>query len=304
MLHVYKAPEPFSIFVHLVMPGYFYFYEQAKRRWLSDQGPNTTFHHFAASVEAGMIMVALTNPIWLVKTRMQLQLREIADTATAATTAPLAGSTVASDMSRGVQQQRPYRSFTDALATIVREEGPLALYKGSIPALMLVSHGAVQFMVYERLKSETASMSFSSSTFGSANYIVLGGVSKIIASVTTYPIQVIKTRLQQRQLVTTAAEGNTHERPQTPGSSEAAAKSRETANSTTKKATWSGGKGLIVGTRAQYRGVVDCVRKTWVNEGIYGFFKGCLPNAIRVAPGAGITFFTYETVADALRLRS
>lgn len=42
---------------------------------------------------------------------------------------------------------------TDAVRTITREEGPLALYKGAVPALMLCGQGAVQFAVYEWLKA-------------------------------------------------------------------------------------------------------------------------------------------------------
>ncbi|CAM9187288.1 unnamed protein product, partial [Sphacelaria rigidula] len=40
----------------------------------------------------------------------------------------------------------------DAVRTIIREEGPMALYKGAVPALMLCTQGAVQFTVYEWLK--------------------------------------------------------------------------------------------------------------------------------------------------------
>mmetsp|Transcript_24229 Transcript_24229/g.41052 ORF Transcript_24229/g.41052 Transcript_24229/m.41052 type:complete len:357 (+) Transcript_24229:65-1135(+) len=272
--------------------GYFYFYEHAKLRWLSGNdrnAPNTAFHHLAASCEAGSIMVALTNPIWLVKTRMQLQLREIADTGTS-TGVPRHPSNDGVLANAAKEARRPYKSFTDALVTIVREEGPLALYKGSLPALMLVSHGAVQFVIYERLKSEAA-LTNSLSFLGSANFLVLGAASKVVATISTYPLQVIKTRLQQRRV------SDDHERAHKEGASESQSTKR-------KKATWSSGRGLIMGTRAQYQGVVDCVRKTFANEGMYGFFKGCLPNAIRVAPGAAVTFFTYETVADALRLRS
>ena len=49
-------------------------------------------------------------------------------------------------------QIRPYTNMVDAFATIVREEGALALYKGSGPALLLTSHGGVQFVVYEYLR--------------------------------------------------------------------------------------------------------------------------------------------------------
>lgn len=44
-------------------------------------------------------------------------------------------------------------THTDAVRTITREEGPLALYKGAVPALMLCGQGAVQFAVYEWLKA-------------------------------------------------------------------------------------------------------------------------------------------------------
>lgn len=49
---------------------------------------------------------------------------------------------------RCADQTRP-----DAVRTIVREEGPLALYKGAVPALMLCGQGAVQFSAYEWLKA-------------------------------------------------------------------------------------------------------------------------------------------------------
>ena len=47
----------------------------------------------------------------------------------------------------------------DAVRTIVREEGPLALYKGVVPALVLCGQGAVQFTVYEWLKARVPKQS-------------------------------------------------------------------------------------------------------------------------------------------------
>ncbi|CAM9809487.1 unnamed protein product, partial [Ectocarpus fasciculatus] len=66
----------------------------------------------------------------------------------------------------------------------------LALYKGAVPALMLCGQGAVQFAVYEWLKARVPKRN--------ENSLLMGGASKILSTLVTYPTQVIKSRLQQR----------------------------------------------------------------------------------------------------------
>jgi hypothetical protein len=44
-------------------------------------------------------------------------------------------------------------SFTEQLLTVYKDDGVKGFYKGIIPSLILVSNPAVQFMVFERLKS-------------------------------------------------------------------------------------------------------------------------------------------------------
>lgn len=85
-----------------------------------------------------------------------------------------------------------------------------------------------------------------------------------VASTTTYPLQVIKSRMQQRS------------------------ESLEVTST-----------GELRVVERQYGGLVDTTRKIFQKEGIAGFFKGCIPNAIRVAPGAALTFVVYESVMDA-----
>ncbi|KAG7458099.1 hypothetical protein MATL_G00234520 [Megalops atlanticus] len=46
-----------------------------------------------------------------------------------------------------------------------------------------------------------------------------------------------------------------------------------------------------------YSGVIDVIRRTWRNEGAVGFYKGMVPNLIRVTPACGITFVVYENVS-------
>lgn len=137
--------------------GYFYFYEQFKHQLvqykLSHNTINSSDHnnfskntaaitkpsdvltsldHFILAISASSVMVAITNPIWLVKTRIQLQLKR-------------AGQTL---------NLKPYNGMIDAFRTIVQEEGIMALYKGIGPAFLLTSHAGVQFSVYEALRKQ------------------------------------------------------------------------------------------------------------------------------------------------------
>ena len=84
-------------------------------------------------------MSLITNPIWVVKTRLALQ---------------HGGGAKISSMSGN--NNAPYAGFFDAMGRIARTEGVAGLYKGFTPSLFLVSHGAIQFTAYERLKRAAA----------------------------------------------------------------------------------------------------------------------------------------------------
>ncbi|KAF3691562.1 Mitochondrial folate transporter/carrier Solute carrier family 25 member 32 [Channa argus] len=49
-----------------------------------------------------------------------------------------------------------------------------------------------------------------------------------------------------------------------------------------------------------YNGTMDVIRRTWRNEGAFGFYKGIIPNVIRVTPACCITFVVYENISDFL----
>ncbi|XP_066479184.1 solute carrier family 25 member 32 [Tiliqua scincoides] len=50
----------------------------------------------------------------------------------------------------------------------------------------------------------------------------------------------------------------------------------------------------------RYSGVVDVICRTWRQEGVHGFYKGIIPNVIRVTPACCITFVVYEKVSQFL----
>jgi len=47
------------------------------------------------------------------------------------------------------------------------------------------------------------------------------------------------------------------------------------------------------GGEAAYNGLLDCARKTYVNEGIRAFYKGTVPRMIVIAPLFGIAQTVY-----------
>ena len=151
----------------------------------------TTFQHMYAAWEAGSITCLLTNPLWLIKTRMQLQKEDAI---------VRQGGSMAKH-----SKEAPYRGLIDAFSSIVRDEGVGGLYRGIVPALFLTSHGMVQFGVYEALKQRFPASSSQGGGGGgggladqSFRFFLFGAVSKAVATSATYPYQVIKSRLQQR----------------------------------------------------------------------------------------------------------
>jgi solute carrier family 25 (mitochondrial folate transporter), member 32 len=130
---LYQGMAPALMGSSLGWGGYFYLYEGFKQKLKShnQSAELSSWENFEMACSAGAVMVFLTNPFWLIKLRMQLQMKR----ASAATIT-----------------KQPYTGMMDAARTIVREEGPLALYKGTGPALLLTSHGGVQFVVYEFLR--------------------------------------------------------------------------------------------------------------------------------------------------------
>lgn len=90
-----------------------------------------------------------------------------------------------------------YSSITDGAWHIFRSEGLRGFYRGLIPSLLGVSHGALQFMAYEKLKmyrgGDTAEQQRDLSTL---DFLLLSGLAKFFAGVISYPYQVVRSRLQ------------------------------------------------------------------------------------------------------------
>lgn len=153
---------------------YFLFYNSIKT-WIQDGNtaqPLGPALHMLAAAEAGVMTLVMTNPIWVVKTRLCLQLNE--------------------------PGQKGYDGMVDGLKKIYRTEGFRGLYSGFVPGMLGVSHGALQFMTYEEMKNRYNQNRKRpiDAKLTTVEYLTFAAVSKLIAAATTYPYQVIRARLQ------------------------------------------------------------------------------------------------------------
>ncbi|KAK8751745.1 hypothetical protein OTU49_010094 [Cherax quadricarinatus] len=162
---------------------YFLFYNTIKS-WF--QSGNSKVHigpglHMVAAAEAGILTLVMTNPIWVVKTRLCLQYSDGA------------GGKV-------LQESHRYNGMVDAFVKTYKYEGVRGLYKGFVPGIFGVSHGALQFMAYEEMKAhynKYRSLPIDAK-LTTAEYLVFASLSKLFAAVTTYPYQVLRARMQDQ----------------------------------------------------------------------------------------------------------
>ncbi|EIE92451.1 hypothetical protein RO3G_16973 [Rhizopus delemar RA 99-880] len=119
-------------------------------------------------MSAGALSTILTNPLWVIKTRL---------------------------MTQNERTLYRYNNTIHAFSTIAKEEGFRGFYKGLGPSLIGISHVAVQFPLYEKLK---VVLHTEMTTGGSSSILLASALSKMAASLATYPHEVIRTRLQNQ----------------------------------------------------------------------------------------------------------
>ena len=131
--------------------------------------PSSSPHlrHMISAAGAGMATVFVTNPLWVVKTRLQVQHSEA----------------LRASMPRRV----PYSGAFSALRRVAAEEGVRGLYSGLAPSLAGISHVVIQFPVYEQLKLELATRRGKGvEALTPTELVVASAVAKMVASSVTY----------------------------------------------------------------------------------------------------------------------
>jgi len=194
--------------------------------------------HILSAMTAGAASTICTNPLWVIKTRFMTQTRD----------------------------EVRYRHTLDAALTIWRTEGPRAFYRGLVPSILGVLHVVVQFPLYEQLK--VWSHRDSNTPLTTQTILICSAISKMTASIATYPHEVVRTRMQ------------TQRRPIADDMSS---------------------DGMI--KRHPRGGIIYTTRKLIAKEGGTSLYKGLSVNLLRTVPNSAVTMLTYEMLMRYLSSR-
>ncbi|KAH8884246.1 mitochondrial carrier [Thozetella sp. PMI_491] len=196
---VYRQEGPRALFKGLgpnlvgVIPARsinFFTYGNGKRviaQYLNG-GQEAAWVHLSAGAVAGIVTSTATNPIWMVKTRLQLDKNVAAQS--------------------GGVTKRQYKNSLDCIRQIIRNEGIRGLYKGMSASYLGVTESTLQWTLYEQMKSALArreqrvlasgrEKNLWDHTVAWTGTVGAAGGAKLVAAILTYPHEVARTRLRQ-----------------------------------------------------------------------------------------------------------
>ncbi|KAK4526452.1 hypothetical protein GAYE_SCF24G4368 [Galdieria yellowstonensis] len=162
---------------------FFAVYTCMKSTSLSDNELSSpVFIHAYSAATAWLVTSVVTNPLWVVKVRMQAQR----------------------------YTSNPWRKYDGLLRSfqvIWKEEGIYGLYRGTLAAMLGALGAMVQFPIYEAVKNSTSNNTcFDNAASVSSKWndispqlsriALASGVSSLLSSMTVYPLEVIRSRIQ------------------------------------------------------------------------------------------------------------
>jgi solute carrier family 25 (mitochondrial folate transporter), member 32 len=210
-----------------------------------------------------------TNPIWVIKTRLMAQ--------------------VSSRASKEARTPWHYRSTLDAFRKMYRAEGLRVFYSGLAPALLGLTHVAIQFPLYEYFKKEFTGLEMGQISNDDEKTHMFGilaatFLSKICATSATYPHEVLRTRLQTQQRTWP-----------TPSQDDVSFRGSHGGQFRSGVIGSASSDGMINSYR-RYSGVINTCRTILKEEGWRAFYNGMGTNMVRAVPAAMTTMLTFETL--------
>ncbi|XDV27800.1 hypothetical protein PO909_031282, partial [Leuciscus waleckii] len=159
---------------------YFAAYSTAKEKLNNVFDPDSTQVHMLSAGLAGFTAITVTNPIWLIKTRLQLDARN-----------------------RGERRMSAF----ECVRRVYRSDGLRGFYRGMSASYAGISETVIHFVIYESIKRKlieskaNANMDDEDESVKDASDFVgmmlAAATSKTCATSIAYPHEVIRTRLRE-----------------------------------------------------------------------------------------------------------
>lgn len=191
MSGLYSGLSPSLLGIAVTNGVYYYFYERSRESILNArQGSKalTMLESMLAGVIAGSATTVISNPIWVIQTSQAVRV----------------------ELSPSDERAIPRRpSVLQIIKAVVAKDGLNGFFRGLGPALVLVINPVLQYTVFEQLKNfliKRKTLKLRAGGSGNAvailsdwDFFVLGALSKLVATGSTYPYIVLKSRLQAGQ---------------------------------------------------------------------------------------------------------
>lgn len=191
---LYSGLSPSLLGIAVTNGVYYYFYERSRGIILnSRQGSKALnmLESMLAGVVAGSATTIISNPIWVIQTSQAVRVEPSPSELSNSHAVP----------------KRP--SILRTIQAIIAKDGLNGLFRGLGPALVLVINPVLQYTVFEQLKNfliKKRTLKLRARGSGSVvavlsdwDFFVLGAFSKLVATGSTYPYIVLKSRLQAGQ---------------------------------------------------------------------------------------------------------
>uniref|UniRef100_A0A6T7Z6I2 ADP,ATP carrier protein n=1 Tax=Pyramimonas obovata TaxID=1411642 RepID=A0A6T7Z6I2_9CHLO len=130
---------------------------------------------------SGAINVVVTSPIWVVATRMQACRK--------------------SEIPCIESASGKHAGLLETCMAVYKDYGVMGYWKGVLPSLAMVSNPAIQYMIYEWCRTYHLKVT-RSSHIPPVRTFMMGAAGKLGATLVTYPMLMIKSRLQAQSTTT------------------------------------------------------------------------------------------------------
>ena len=233
-----------------------------------------------ASTITGIINVLITTPLWN-GTRRIMEMDPSSD-----------------EVECKVEEKKTTPNLFQMMYKIANNEGIIQLWHGTISSLLLVSNPAIQYFIYEQIrvwvlgiKNRSRIMNSSSSSRSSAagrkkdkvqlllqltamEAFVFGALSKTVATVVTYPLQLGQMLIRIRKNEVQDMKQKQYDKVK---------------DSDNKEATSD-----IINLK-EYNGMIDCLYQQYTNNGGFtSLFTGMSSKLVQTVGQASFIFVTYE----------